>query len=339
MTSPDLTAFPAEFIRSPFAACTIYLFLVDELTGESVRVENLYPLDIDVKCEQVQSFLPLMAMGIRALAATNDAVGVMNMFLPGVSKDQIPRSVWEKVESFVLESNKMGFIHPMPADDATVNSEVKPNELRKFVGYLREIDPDSTLSGLRRICDKSSEMAMWVSDQSAERIEHGNSIVESDQLRALMAENSELKAKLETLALSNKKLEATNKSLLEKVKLWSERALKSKSFSSSVRSGCEGCYTDELKQLREEKQVLVNEIRELSLANASLKAAKSILEENLKVVAERAHAMQSAQIEAPASDRDAEVKQLKRERENLIDAIKALALANSKLAWRPRDSR
>ena len=339
MNTPDLSVFTAEYTNSPFAACALYLFLVDELTGEYVRADNLYPLDVDLKCDQVQSFLPLMAMGIRALAATNDAVGVMNMFLPGMSKDQIPRSLWAKVEAFVLESNKMGFVHPMPADDVTVNSEGRPNELREFVGYLREIDPDSILSGLRRICDKSSEKAMWVSDQSAERIEHGNSIVESDQVRALLAENSELKAKLDILALSNKKLEATNKSLLEKVKLWSERALKSKSASSSVRSGCDGCNNEELRQLREEKQVLVNEIRELSLANASLKAAKRTLEENLKVASEPTDVMQSVHLQAPEIDRNAEVKQLKREREHLIDAIKALALANSKLAWRPRDFR
>lgn len=51
--------------------------------------------------------------------------------------------------------------------------------------------------------------------------------------------------------------------------------------------------------------MLVNKIRELSMANASLEAAKSTLEENLMVVAKRINAKQSAKLEAPAIDREA----------------------------------
>ena len=339
MNTPDLAAFTAEYMKSPFISLNMYLYLVDELTGESVRKNDVYPLDVDMRSEQVHSFLPLMAMGIRALAATNDAIGVMNMFLPGVPKDQIPQKVWAKVEMFVLESNKMGFIHPLLSDDTTVTSEGRPNELREFVGFLRDNDVDLSLSGLRRICDKSSEKAMWVSEESSQRIEHGNAFVESDQVSALKTENIELKARLDNLSLSNKKLDATNKTLLEKLKLWSERALKSKAPSiTSTKSTCDGCNGEEVKKLREEKQGLVEQVRALSSANANLKADKSALEASLQAVTEKANAIHLALSEAPPSDHN-EVKQLKRERENLIDAIKALALANSKLAWQPRDSR
>jgi serine/threonine protein kinase len=176
MRYPDPAAFTAEYIKGPYVAPIMYLYLVDESTGESVRVDNVYPLDIDLKCEQVQTFLPLMAMGIRALAATKAAIGVMNMFLPGIPKDQIPRNVWAKVENFVLESNKVGFSHPSFMDDASVTSDGRASEFREFIGFLTENDAASTLSGMRRICDKTSEQGMWVTEENAQAMEDGNEI-------------------------------------------------------------------------------------------------------------------------------------------------------------------
>lgn len=174
MSSPDPAVFTAEYIQSPLVSSNMHLYLIDESTGECVRVDDIYPLDIDLKCEQVRSFLPLMAMGIRALAATKGATGVMNMFLPGMPKDQIPKSAWAKVETFVLESNNVGFIRQSLADDATVTSDGRASEFREFIGFLTENDAASTLSGMRRICDKSSEQGMWVTEENAQAMEDGN---------------------------------------------------------------------------------------------------------------------------------------------------------------------
>lgn len=176
MSYPDPSAFTAEYMKGPCVAPNMYLYLVDESTGEAVRVNNVYPLDIDLKCEQVQTFLPLMAMGIRALAATKAATGVMNMFLPGIPKDQIPRSVWAKVEDFVQESNKVGFIQPSFMDDATVTSDGRASEFREFIGFLTENDAASTLSGMRRISDKTTEQGMWVTEENAQAMEDGNEL-------------------------------------------------------------------------------------------------------------------------------------------------------------------
>ena len=56
--------------------------------------------------------------------------------------------------------------------------------------------------------------------------------------------------------------------------------------------------------------MLVNKIRELSMANATLEAAKStLLEENLMVVVKQINAKQSAKLEAPAIDREAEARE------------------------------
>ena len=100
----------------------------------------------------------------------------MNMFLPGIPKDQIPRNVWAKVENFVLESNKVGFSHPSFMDDASVTSDGRASEFREFIGFLTENDAASTLSGMRRICDKTSEQGMWVTEENAQAMEDGNEI-------------------------------------------------------------------------------------------------------------------------------------------------------------------
>jgi hypothetical protein len=40
--------------------------------------------------------------------------------------------------------------------------------------FLKKMDPDCTFSGLRRICDKSSGKAIWVTKESANRITEDN---------------------------------------------------------------------------------------------------------------------------------------------------------------------
>jgi hypothetical protein len=61
------------------------------------------------------------------------------------------------------------------------------------------------------------------------------------------------------------------------------------------------------------------------------------VEETLKMTAEGVKSLQAAIVDHPIDGRD-ELRRLKRDQKDLVEAIRALALANSKLAWRPRCS-
>jgi hypothetical protein len=157
MSNPtDLTT---EFMKSTYADTTMYLFLVDESTGQSVCFDDVYPLEVDVQSTDVQVFLPLMGVVIRILAATKGVAGIMRLFLPGMPRDEIPANLWTKVEGFVEACTK---------SSTPNNFGVWENELRLLGSFLVDQDAHCTFSDLRRIRDASSGMSMWVVKELAE---------------------------------------------------------------------------------------------------------------------------------------------------------------------------
>ena len=67
---------------------TMYLYLVDELTGEPVRGEN-YPIEIKTPSEIVPKLLPVMQVGLHAMSVYNGAAGIARMF--GVPAPKVPK--------------------------------------------------------------------------------------------------------------------------------------------------------------------------------------------------------------------------------------------------------
>ena len=72
----------------------LYLYLVDEITGMPVVIENdpVYPIIINIAKENatVRKILPLMKIGLQALALANTAVDMVRLFgcpLPSVPKE------------------------------------------------------------------------------------------------------------------------------------------------------------------------------------------------------------------------------------------------------------
>jgi hypothetical protein len=167
--------FAASFVKSKFIESTMLLYLVDESTGKPVWVDGgVYPVKIDVRSEQAEKFLPLMALGMQILATTNKAVGIISMFYPGVPSTLIPKVLLDKASLFTEESNKSGIINRVVRQESTCSEIVRGNDLREFAAFLREMDPACTFSGLKRICDKLSGEAMWVTNESAKSITHEN---------------------------------------------------------------------------------------------------------------------------------------------------------------------
>ena len=57
---------------------TMYLYLIDELTGLPVRAEG-YPIEITKPSEIVPKLLPVMQVGLRAMSILNGAAGIARM--------------------------------------------------------------------------------------------------------------------------------------------------------------------------------------------------------------------------------------------------------------------
>jgi serine/threonine protein kinase len=185
--------FAADFVKGNFIESTMFLYLVDESTGKPVCVDDgVYPVEIGVRSEHAEKFLPLMALGMQILASTNTAVGIITMFYPGVSSGLIPKDLLDKASRFIDESNKNGVIKQVVKQGSANTETVRGIDLREFVAFLKEKDPNCTFSGLTRICDQSSGKAMWVTHESAEKITDENEAAHDSELNQLRAENSRL---------------------------------------------------------------------------------------------------------------------------------------------------
>jgi serine/threonine protein kinase len=77
-----------------FIEKNMFLYLVDEYTGKPVVTKGgVYPIQIDVRSEKAKKFLPVMAVGLNAVALANKALGLIAMFYPVVP--QVPAELME----------------------------------------------------------------------------------------------------------------------------------------------------------------------------------------------------------------------------------------------------
>ena len=143
------------------------------------------------------------------LALTNKAAGIVSVFYPAVSGSPIPPALLDKATQFIEGSNKSGVIKKMMEEGSTASETVRGCELTDFSAFLKERDDECRYSGfLRRLCDKSAGMAMWVTEASAKAMEedsdaHSDSEDIVKQLKAVnrlqAGEIVDLKQKIETL--------------------------------------------------------------------------------------------------------------------------------------------
>ena len=176
--------FAAKFVKSKFYDLPMFLYLVDEWTGEPVVCvsSGIYPVKIPAQSHQVEKFLPLMALGIQALARIDDAAKIVKMFypvVPGISEEFL-----EKAKQFVEKPHKSGVIEKIMEEDSTARIPVRGNELREFEKFLKEKDAACTFNGLIRVCGKSTGKAMWVTEKSAREMEMENDKSQLEQLQS-----------------------------------------------------------------------------------------------------------------------------------------------------------
>ncbi|EOD13279.1 hypothetical protein EMIHUDRAFT_119917 [Emiliania huxleyi CCMP1516] len=154
---------------------TMYLYLVDELTGEPVcDPSGHYPIEITTPSDVVPKLLPVMQVGLRAMSVFNGAAGVARMF--GYPVPTVPEA-WaagarESVALLKRESSveKYDVVQGVLGQDgATKESEsVRGASLRELQRFFEEHDAKKGYAGLRRIADEDGT-AVWtaLTDPSA----------------------------------------------------------------------------------------------------------------------------------------------------------------------------
>eukprot|EP00984_Skeletonema_dohrnii_P026510 scaffold15874_cov77-Skeletonema_dohrnii-CCMP3373.AAC.5 len=149
----------------------MYLYLVDELTGEPVRADE-WPIVITTPDELVSQLLPLMQIGIRAMCIYNGTAGLAGLFgfpLPRVPKAW-SKGAQESVELLKQESSvqEFGVVHEEVEGGGTEEKKsVRGASLRDFVDFLKKNDPglkdgkSGDFAGLQRIGDPEDGTALW----------------------------------------------------------------------------------------------------------------------------------------------------------------------------------
>ncbi|GMH74193.1 hypothetical protein TrRE_jg7728, partial [Triparma retinervis] len=236
-------------MKSKMVDKEMYMYLVDEFTNEPVFDHSgLYPKVIETKSDLVDQHMPMMRVGLQAMAVMNGAAGLASCFCPGIPNRLVPKGLMEKATKFVDGLDKESNV----ADYDVVQGEVerqgegssgakRGGELREYENFLMEHDPEGAFANLIRVCDQGSGRAIWVTKESAAEIEGkagggggGGAPVGSAEMKRLEEENAKLLKEELQRQLEIKKLEEKNMELMEKLK-----EVHLSSGESSVSSGGE----------------------------------------------------------------------------------------------------
>ena len=148
----------------------MYLYLIDELTGEPVIAKG-WPIVITTPSDKVPKLLPVMQVGMRAMSIYNGAAGVARMF--GFPVPKVPKA-WSKgtqesIEMLKKESSVADFsvVHSEVKDASEEEKSVRGASLREFGDFLKKHDPglknngNGNFAGLQRIGDPEDGTALW----------------------------------------------------------------------------------------------------------------------------------------------------------------------------------
>eukprot|EP00984_Skeletonema_dohrnii_P026995 scaffold16422_cov78-Skeletonema_dohrnii-CCMP3373.AAC.4 len=159
-----------KIIEENLVGDEMYLYLIDELTGEPVRAKG-WPIVITTPSDLVPKLLPLMQLGMRGLSFCSGTLGLVRMF--GYPAPRVPKA-WsegaqESVELLKQESSVEGFsvVHDEVKRGSEEKKSVRGASLREFVDFLGKEDPGlkdgktGHFAGLQRIGDPDQGTALW----------------------------------------------------------------------------------------------------------------------------------------------------------------------------------
>ncbi|KAK1747210.1 serine/threonine-protein kinase [Skeletonema marinoi] len=159
-----------EIIKENLVGNEMYLYLIDELTGEPVRAQG-WPIVITTPSELVHKLLPLMQVGMRAMSIYNGTAGMARLFgypVPKVPKEW-SKGAQETVQLLKQESSVEEFsvLHEEVKEGSGEKKSVRGESLRIFMDFLEKEDPgrkdgkNGQFAGLQRFGNPEDGSALW----------------------------------------------------------------------------------------------------------------------------------------------------------------------------------
>ncbi|GMH54434.1 hypothetical protein TrRE_jg9806, partial [Triparma retinervis] len=111
-------------MKSKFVDKEMFMYLVDEHTNEPVYdPSGLYPKVIETKSDLVDKHLPMMRVGLQAMAVMNGAAGLASCFCPGIPSRLVPKGLMEKATKFVDGLDKESNVEDYDVVQGEVDSQ------------------------------------------------------------------------------------------------------------------------------------------------------------------------------------------------------------------------
>eukprot|EP00964_Phaeocystis_antarctica_P083850 scaffold52787_cov60-Phaeocystis_antarctica.AAC.1 len=145
---------------------TMYLYLIDELTGKPVK-SGIYPIEITTPSEVVPQLLSVMQVGMRAMSLYNGAAGIARMC--GAPLPSMPTGWCKGAQASIALLGQKSSVEQFGAVHKEVMSEdaaereaktVRGASLRELQSFFKEKDVGNTFAGLRRLGDDDGT-AVW----------------------------------------------------------------------------------------------------------------------------------------------------------------------------------
>ena len=175
------------------------------MDGDSDR--PTYPIEIRSPKEKLRELVPLMCLGITAMALVSNGGGLARMF--GIPVPKLSSTAQGSMRVFANKMSKANSAEQFDCLQASIgdakeqSSRITPENtcvakqmrgkaLREFVSFLAEHDPDQNFAGLRRVMTECGAV-VWTSDTNIDPVSL------STQVAAISEEKDELKVKVEQL--------------------------------------------------------------------------------------------------------------------------------------------
>eukprot|EP00984_Skeletonema_dohrnii_P009007 scaffold3378_cov82-Skeletonema_dohrnii-CCMP3373.AAC.1 len=317
-----------EIIKENLVGNEMYLYLIDELTGEPVRAEGEgWPIVITTPSELVHKLLPLMMVGMRAMSIYNGTAGMARLFgypLPKVPKAWL-KGAQESVELLKKESSVEDFsvVHEEVKGGSEEEKSVRGASLRTFVDFLNEKDPGlkdgktGHYAGLRRIGDPDQGTALWT------MLTDPGDIKSALKKRAKQYEEEERTQNEHNQHGKMAKVKVVTQEEINEETSGTEEVHEFAELNDTRNAVAASKEIDELIRAAKEATASLEEATAAANAAASAPAAAQDVEEVAKLIKQAATAAAKEVVSAPTSAQDSE---------ETAQLIKAAATAAAKEA-------
>jgi serine/threonine protein kinase len=196
-----------KFSRGEVLQETMYMYLVDEYTGDIVNADShVYPIQIKKPSEHVKTLLPFMRSGLRLSYCVGKVANLAASFFPGCPKiptekirQQLKSLVGENGFSSVREFDMLA--EAISDGKAVEKSNLRGKSVRELQRFFEKHDTKCDFAGLERLLDEETGKIMWTLQRNIDDIKSGRETKLDLQARLLESAESTESTALETFTL------------------------------------------------------------------------------------------------------------------------------------------